>query len=45
MDCSEQCGHCSENVCDHISGIGLSGCMAGFHGNLCKTRMLVYLQI
>lgn len=36
MDCSGQCGHCSENVCDHISGICLSGCMAGYQGNLCK---------
>lgn len=45
MDCSEQCGHCSENVCEHISGICLSGCMAGYQGNLCKTRMPVYLQI
>eukprot|EP00105_Crassostrea_gigas_P000907 XP_011412871.1 PREDICTED: receptor-type tyrosine-protein phosphatase C-like [Crassostrea gigas] len=38
MDCSEQCGHCSENVCDHISGTCLSGCTAGYQGNLCKTH-------
>ena len=40
VDCNEKCGHCREvNQCHHINGTCLTGCAAGFMGNLCKTRM------
>ena len=38
IDCNETCGYCYEaNHCFHTNGTCLSGCIAGFQGDLCKT--------
>lgn len=40
VDCNEKCGYCVEiNQCHHIHGTCLTGCAAGYMGNMCKTRM------
>lgn len=36
---SGQCGHCHDNDCYHVNGTCLSGCMAGYRGNRCRTRV------
>lgn len=37
-DCSERCGHCRDvNKCSNINGKCLTGCGAGYQGDLCKT--------
>lgn len=39
VSCNETCGHCRDvNQCLHTNGTCLTGCIAGFEGNLCKTR-------
>ena len=40
QNCSETCGKCFENTCNHINGTCADGCAAGFMTNLCKTSML-----
>lgn len=37
--CNEICGNC-RNVgqCHHITGACVSGCVAGYEGDICKTR-------
>ena len=38
-NCSETCGHCRDvDKCSNINGTCLTGCEAGFQGELCKTR-------
>lgn len=38
-ECNETCGNCSDvNQCSHINGTCLTGCYAGYKGDLCKTR-------
>lgn len=37
--CEKQCGHCRDpNRCSNVNGSCLTGCEAGYKGNLCKTR-------
>lgn len=37
-DCKEICGHCRDvKQCSYNNGTCLTGCDAGFKGNLCKT--------
>lgn len=37
--CNELCGQCLDvNQCFHTNGTCLTGCIAGFKGDLCKTR-------
>ena len=39
-DCNSTCGHCvDEETCFHINGTCLDGCVPGFTGEQCKTRM------
>lgn len=39
-NCIKTCGECGDiNQCHHINGTCLTGCAAGYQGNLCKTRM------
>lgn len=39
VECNKTCGHCRDiNQCYHINGTCLTGCDAGYQGNLCKTR-------
>lgn len=38
IECSETCGHCGDvSQCSNVNGTCLSGCDAGFKGDLCKT--------
>lgn len=38
-ECIEQCGHCDDvDRCSPINGTCLTGCDAGYYGDLCKTR-------
>lgn len=37
-DCNGICGHCRDvDQCSHINGTCLTGCSAGFQGDLCNT--------
>lgn len=37
-ECIEPCGHCRDgNQCSKINGSCLTGCDAGFKGDLCET--------
>ena len=37
--CKETCGQCQDlTKCHHKNGTCLTGCKAGYHGVLCKTR-------
>lgn len=39
VDCIEKCGQCRDiDQCHHINGACLTGCEAGYHGDLCKAR-------
>lgn len=39
VDCRESCGHCREvSQCSNINGTCLTGCDAGYEGELCKRR-------
>lgn len=39
LECKETCGHCRDvNQCSNVDGTCITGCAAGFEGNLCKTR-------
>lgn len=39
VDCSESCGNCLDlTQCSSINGNCLTGCVAGYNGDLCKTR-------
>lgn len=39
IDCIEECGQCRDiDQCHHINGTCLTGCAAGYQGDLCKTR-------
>lgn len=41
--CIETCGHCRDvNKCSNIDGTCLTGCDAGYRGNLCKLGELAY---
>ena len=41
--CNEKCGNCLDlNECHHSNGTCLTGCSAGYHDALCKTRKYVY---
>lgn len=38
MECNETCGHCRDvNQCLNSNGSCLTGCDAGFKGDVCKT--------
>lgn len=38
IECNETCGHCRDvNQCSNGNGSCLTGCDAGFKGDLCKT--------
>ena len=35
--CGEECGFCADlSYCNHVNGTCLSGCDAGYNGNLCR---------
>lgn len=37
VDCHETCGHCRDvNKCSSINGTCLTGCDAGYEGDMCK---------
>lgn len=37
--CNEICGNCRDvGQCHHITGACVSGCVAGYEGDICKTR-------
>lgn len=37
--CNNKCGNCRDvSQCHHITGACVSGCDAGYTGDLCKTR-------
>lgn len=37
--CNNKCGNCRDvSQCHHITGACVSGCDAGYKGDLCKTR-------
>lgn len=39
LACTLTCGNCRDvNQCNHINGTCLTGCSAGYMGDLCKTR-------
>lgn len=39
VECNETCGHCCDvSQCSNVNGTCLTGCDAGFEGDLCKTR-------
>lgn len=39
-DCNETCGHCIDiDECFHINGTCLTGCAAGYLGDLCNKCM------
>lgn len=39
LKCNETCGHYHNvNQCSNIDGTCITGCAAGFEGNLCRTR-------
>uniref|UniRef100_K1QNL7 Scavenger receptor class F member 2 n=1 Tax=Magallana gigas TaxID=29159 RepID=K1QNL7_MAGGI len=39
IECNEKCGHCrDEYQCSNETGVCLTGCGAGYKGDLCKTR-------
>lgn len=39
IDCKERCGNCLDVYkCSYTNGTCLTGCIAGYQGNLCKTR-------
>lgn len=39
VDCIEKCRQCRDiDKCHHINGACLTGCEAGYHGDLCKAR-------
>lgn len=38
-NCSKICGHCRDvDKCSHSNGTCLTGCKAGYQGEICKTR-------
>lgn len=37
--------NCHDNDCYHVNGTCLSGCMAGYRGNRCRTRKCVYMYL
>lgn len=38
IECNETCGHCRDvKQCSNANGSCLTGCDAGFKGDLCKT--------
>lgn len=40
-DCNETCGHCRDlNQCSNVDGRCLTGCEAGYEGELCKKSKL-----
>lgn len=44
-DCSETCGRCrNESQCFHTNGTCLTGCDAGYEGDVCKTRTYICLM-
>lgn len=39
VDCNKSCGNCHDlTQCAFINGNCLTGCVAGYKGDLCKTR-------
>lgn len=36
VDCRQTCEQCSQGHCHRDSGMCLSGCVPGFHGDFCK---------
>ena len=41
-ECSQVCGWCKNTVdCHHLNGTCLTGCEAGYIGDMCKTRKCV----
>lgn len=45
-DCKERCGNCLDVYkCSYTNGACLTGCVAGYQGNLCKTRELIFHSI
>lgn len=37
--CNETCGNCRDgNTCDRVNGTCLTGCDAGYEGDLCAIR-------
>lgn len=45
IDCNETCGHCIDiDECFHTNGTCLTGCAAGYLGDLCNKCMYVVNQ-
>lgn len=41
--CKRTCGECRDlNQCSNVNGYCLTGCNAGYKGDLCKTRKFMY---
>lgn len=46
IECKETCGHCHDvSQCSNINGTCLTGCDAGFKGDLCKTRKYANIEM
>lgn len=45
-DCNETCGHCRNlNQCSNVDGKCLTGCKAGYEGEICrKSKCKLYLK-
>lgn len=44
--CNETCGNCrNESQCSNVNGTCLTGCNAGFKGDLCKTRKYANIRM
>lgn len=43
INCNETCGHCRDlDQCSKTNGTCLTGCDAGFQGELCNISMLIF---
>lgn len=46
IDCKERCSNCLDVYkCLYTNGTCLTGCVAGYQGNLCKTREFIFQKI
>lgn len=44
-NCSETCGHCRDNKCSNFNGTCITGCDAGYQGDLCKISKSLRLTL
>lgn len=46
LDCSQSCGHCTENKqCHHINGVCPFGCDPGYMGVQCTRSMRFFIYL